>query len=155
MSLKEVLDQGRRGERISERSGSSIDQLRPAAPKKQRESGSRAAIAACRLGAEGMDAAGGDRVGADRRQRDCVFRHHGHGAGGADPDVADRGRGAGHLHGPHPVPEHQHQPRARLRADGRLTRHDHGRLGGEEGGGDCAGDACSMSAPRWTGVPIE
>ncbi len=92
------------------------------------------------LGRGGRGCRRSDCVGADRRERDRLFGHHRHGAGGADADVADRGGGAGDFDGPHPVPEHQHQPRARLGADGGFPRHDHGRLGGEESGGDCAGD---------------
>jgi hypothetical protein len=82
----------------------------------------------------------GDCVGADGRERDSFFGHHRHGAGGADADVADRGGGAGDLHGPHPVPEHEHQSRARLGAERGIARDNHGRLGGQEGGGDRARD---------------
>ena len=104
----------------------------------------------------------GHRVGADRRQRDRLLGHHRHGAGRPDADVADRGGSAGHLDGPHPVPEHQHQPRARLRADGGVARHHHGRLGGQEGGGDCAcdhaggrrgdGESCRRTSASWRAI---
>ena len=112
----------------------------PDAPKKARDrAGVQLSRRVTRRGGGGRR--GRDRVGADRRQRDCVFRHHRHGPGCADPDVADCRRGAGDLDGPHPLPEHQHQPGARLRADGGVARHHHGRLGRQERGADRAGNA--------------